>query len=69
MRVYMFMSVGDDRAVNHPMIARNSTCDLSVLRLNYANSVCRCMMLSTGYEMPNLPIGKVHMYLHVMNIN
>ena len=27
------------------------------------------MMLSTGYEMPKLPIGKVHMYLHVMNIN
>ena len=67
--VCIYVYVGADRAVNHPMIARNSTCDLSVLRLNYANSVCRCIMLSTGYEMPKLPIGKIHMYLHVMNIN
>ena len=36
--VCIYVYVWDDRAVNHPMIARNSTCDLSVLRLNYANS-------------------------------
>ena len=28
-----------------------------------------CYHLSPGYEMPKLPIGEVHMYVHVMNIN